>query len=391
MPIKIALGGDVNISQHRGDISGLVQIKRDPPLVRYWRKSKKLLWASLNLGVPNQYKNIFAEHRFGNYRATQVIENILLEDYGGFIWKNPLEEISEYDDFRTPFKYIGTFFKDADIGHVNLETPLSSIGRHMGMFCSSPDFAEVLKENNINIVSIANNHSFDASESGFIETMGALKKRGIKFVGGGMNIDEARSGEVLDTNGVRVGFLGYTALCNSLFRSLVTKKQPGILPLYEPIILEDIKNLKKKCDFLIVAPHFDIENITKIHKNSIAIAHKMIDNGADLIIGNHAHVPKPIEIYKGKLIIYCLGSLVFMERIKYWGNSLVAQVSLTDSGRYEWVRLYPINTKDINCNAPYIIENKEGDYLLAKIKTKSKKKFDTPMILDKHFLEITAF
>jgi len=117
----------------------------------------------------------------------------------------------------------------------------------------------------------------------------------------------------------------------------------------------------------------------------------MVDYGADLIIGSHGHVPKPIEIYKGKLIIYCLGSLVFMERIKYWGNSLVAQVSLTDSGRYEWVRLYPINTKDKYCNAPYIIENREGDYLLAKIKTKSKKKFGTPMTLDKHFLEIAAF
>ena len=157
MSIKIALGGDVNFSRHRGEMAGLVQRKKASLLVRYWRKLTKIL---------NSCSAV------GNYSPTREIENILLEEYGG-IWENP--EVDEYNDNCTPFKQIGKFFRDADIGYINLETPLSKEGRHIGSFCSSPEFAGILKENNITIVSIANNHSFDAGERGFIETIECLK------------------------------------------------------------------------------------------------------------------------------------------------------------------------------------------------------------------------
>lgn len=409
MSIKIALGGDVNFSKHKGQIANLVQWKKDSRIARYRRKLIKTLWSEVNFypsrkitGIIANHlygnnilnrniRGIFADHFLGNYKATREIKAILLEEYGGGFWKNPLYEINEYNDKNIPFKRIGKFFRNADIGCVNLETPLSKRGRHIGMFCSSPDFAGVLRENNIGIVSLANNHSFDAGERGFIETINVLKDNNIKYFGGGMNIKEARNGEIIEIGKAKLGFLGYTALCNSFFISLARNEQPGILPLFEPVVLDDIRNLKKKCDFLIVAPHFDIENISKIHKNSITIAHKMIDCGADLIIGSHAHVAKPIEIYKGKLIIYCLGRLIFIENIDIWGKSLVAEVILSDSGNYERVRFYPINSDDKNCNSPYIIENEEADKFLLKVKRASEKKFRTPLVLNKHFLEINTF
>jgi len=106
-------------------------------------------------------KNIKFMPTVGDYSPTPEIKNILLEEYGG-IWENP--EVDEYNDDSTPFKQIGKFFRDADMGHINLETPLSKEGHHIGSFCGFPEFAEILKENNITIVSIANNHSFDAGE-----------------------------------------------------------------------------------------------------------------------------------------------------------------------------------------------------------------------------------
>lgn len=161
--------------------------------------------------------------------------------------------------------------------------------------------------------------------------------------------------------------------------------------MFEPTVLEDIRVIKNKCDFLIVAPHFDIENTSKIHKNSIAIAHKMVNYGADLIIGSHGHVPKPIEVYNGKLIIYCLGNLIFPYSKKTWGDNLVAEVILSDSGKYERAKFYPINSKDKNCYSPYILENKEGDKLFSEVKSESKKIFRTSLLLGEHFLEIKNF
>jgi len=374
MSIKIALGGDVNFSRHRGEIAGLVQREKASLLVRCWRKLiKKLnLWS------------------LGEYSLTEEIKSILLEEYGG-IWEYPEHGINEYNDNSIPFKQIGKFFKNADIGYINLETPLSNNGRHIGSFCSSLKFVRTLKENNINIVSIANNHSFDAGERGFIEMINALKNENIKYVGGGMNIEGARNGEIIEIGRLKLGFLGYTAFCNSFFMSLAKNDQPGILPLFEPIVLDDIRDIKKRCNFLIVAPHFDIENISKIHKNSIAMAHKMVDFGADLIIGSHGHVPKPIEVYNGKLIIYCLGNLIFPFSKKSWGNNIVAEVILSDSGEYKSAKFYPIYCRNKNCYSPYILENEEGDKLLSKIKSDSRKVFRTTLLLGDHLLKVKNF
>jgi len=73
-----------------------------------------------------------------------------------------------------------------------------------------------------------------------------------------------------------------------------------------------------------------------------AMTHKMVDQGADLIIGSHSHVPKPIEVYNGKLIIYSLGNLIFSFWSKTWGNNLAAEVILSNSGKYEDAKFYPI-------------------------------------------------
>lgn len=370
MTIGIAIGGDVSFSRHRGQISGLIAREKGPIPMRIWRILRK-------------YLNF---HSTGNYSPTMKIKEILLEEYGGS-WQLPGNEMDSFKNPDIPFKEIGSFFKQSDIGYINLETPLCNDGRHIGAFCSSPEHIQALRENNIKVVSIANNHSFDAGERGFIETINILRENNIRYIGGGHNIEEARRGEIIEVKGVKVGFLGYTSICNSFFMSIVKNNQPGILPLFEPIVLNDIRSLKKECDFLIVAPHFDIENLSKVHKNSIDIAHKMVDCGADLIIGSHAHVPKPIEIYNGKLIIYCLGNLIFLQ--KTWGNSLVAQVTLSDNGKYEYVNFYPINTTDMNCDSPYIMNNEEGDRLLSTIKKESERIFKTPLILDNHMLHIT--
>jgi len=218
-----------------------------------------------------------------------------------------------------------------------------------------------------------------------------LKDNNIKFVGGGVNTEETRYGETIELGKPNLGFLGYAACCNYFFMSRAKSDQPGILRLFEPVVLDDIRFIKKKCPFLIVASHFDIENTPKIDKNPIALARKMVDCGADLIIGSHGHVPKPIEVYDGKLIIYCLGNLVFTYSKKAWGSNLVVEVILSDSGKYENARFYPIDSGNKHCFSPCIMENKEGNKLLSEIKRNSEKLFKTPLLLDKHFLEIKNF
>lgn len=389
MSIKITFGGDVAFSHHRGNIGGLVEICPDSNfLCRGYRKLSRNLKTIKRYDASKGSKNFYKNQYLGNYTPAQKITNINLEEYGGKPWKTPLKETKQFPNRNALFDHMGDIFKTADIGCVNLETPFSTNGRHLGALHSSPEYAQSLKNNNIILTSIANNHIFDSGENGFLETLKSLSQNGIHYFGGGMTIDEARAGKILEIKGLKLGFLAYTSLCNCSFISLAKKDQCGILPLYEPIVIEDIKALKTKCDFVIVAPHFDIENSSLVHKNSIEIAHTMIDSGADLIVGNHAHIPKPIEMYKGKLIIYCLGNLIFMIFSELWKHSLIAEISISDPHKIERARFYPITFNPNRNFLPHIIQNDEERSLLKNLQKSSWKKFKTKLTLNEHYLEV---
>lgn len=373
MSIRIALGGDVNFSRSRGQIALLV--KREHPFLPLH------LLRRLGYNIPFL--------KLEDHSPTEKISNILLEEYGGRWW-NPDSEINPSNDYMLAWRNIGGFFQKADIGFVNLETPLSHRGRHIGSFCSPPEYAVTLARNNIRMVSIANNHAFDAGEEGLIETINVLDKHQIYFAGGGINIWAARAGKVITIKELRLGFLAYTTICNSFFISLAKENQPGILPLYEPMVMEDITTIRKRCDFLLVALHFDIENISRVHRNSIAVARRMIDQGVDLIIGSHSHVPKPLEVYRGKLIIYSLGNLIFPYTTRAWGDNLVAEVTISEKGRLEHAGFFPI-AGGKNSFSPMLRVDNQGDQLLQRIHKQSRKKFGLEMEWNDHSLEIRNF
>ena len=371
MPVTLAVGGDVNFSQHRGELSHLIKRKSPHPLMQILNRIK----AKSGLGAEIDYS------------PTRVIEEVSLPEYGGG-WRNPLAETGDVSRMDLPFKHIGKFFKDSDLGFVNLETPLTDGGRHVGAFASSPAYAGILSENNIKVVSLANNHAFDAGERGFVDTLAALDGAQVMFVGGGHDIGNARRGGFVKVGGLTLGFLAYTSFCNSNFSSLAKSDQAGILPLFEPVVLDDIREAKRKCDFLTVAPHFDFENRTAIHRNSIHAARRMIDAGADLVVGSHAHLPKAIEVYRGKPIIYCLGNLAFPYASPGWGDSLVARVEVADSASIQAVRFYPLRCTGENSFSPFIPLDGTGTGLLERIRRSSRKRFGTDLTLRDHRLDL---
>ncbi len=361
--IKITLGGDVNFSKHYGEIASFIRRKKPPFYKRVYNKLTKKF-----------HKGSFHP----NDAAALEIKKIHLEEYDEK-WVDPERHV--FYDQGDPFRHIGNFFLASDLGFVNLETPLSSVGRQIGAFRSSPDYAAILKNNNIKIVSVANNHAFDAGELGFEETLHNLANNSISYCGGGRNLVEIRRGVILDVKGLKVGFLAYSNLCNSYFMSLATNKQSGIAPLHEKIVLQDIRCLRGKTDFLIVAPHFDIENSSRISKYAINIAHKMVEAGASLIIGSHSHVPKPIQVYKGKLIIYSLGNLIFTYSKSSWGNNLIAEIFLSKAGVYSKARFSEVDSRGANVFVPKISQHGHSA-LMSELQRQSALLFNTRLAFE---------
>ncbi len=158
-------------------------------------------------------------------------------------------------------------------------------------------------------MSLANNHIGDAGATGLLQTVRNLKKRGIASSGAGKDLAAARKPAILEAAGIKVAILGYDAIAGVYH---ATATQPGSAPLGAKRVKRDARAARAAgADLVIVYPHWGTEYDPTPFANQTALAHMIIDNGADMVIGNHAHWAAAMEIYKGKPIWYALGNFVF--------------------------------------------------------------------------------
>ncbi|HEX7346119.1 MAG TPA: CapA family protein [Candidatus Limnocylindrales bacterium] len=200
----------------------------------------------------------------------------------------------------------------ADIAMANFENPAPNRWRwHTSktVFTADPTLIDGLVDAGLDYVSIANNHIGDAGDNGLLQTIANLKKRGLKYSGAGKDATAARKAAILDANGTKVGILAYDAIAPGYHAA---SGEPGSAKLTLKNVQADIKKTRKAgADVVIVFPHWGTEYKYSPFANQQRLARRILDAGADMIIGNHAHYAAAVEIYKGKPIWYALGNFVF--------------------------------------------------------------------------------
>jgi len=216
-------------------------------------------------------------------------------------------------DYTFPFLNISKKLQSADILFGNLESMISDKGRDMGSlysFRADPGALDGLVFAGFDVVSLANNHTFDYGREAFEDTMERLEEAGISYTGAGFDKEEAHSPTILlldeDT---RVGFLGYTEFLYPHARA--TKETSGTTTFSKENMEEDINTAKEETDFLVVTFHYGDEYQKKPNERQKLLSRKAIDYGADIVIGHHPHVTQPVEEYEGKYIAYSLGNFIF--------------------------------------------------------------------------------
>ena len=173
-----------------------------------------------------------------------------------------------------------------------------------------------LKEMNINIVSLANNHFFDLKESGAKHTIQLLDEYGIQHCGAGMNLDEARKPAVYIINGDSIAFLAFCDTHSYMgYIPFATENSAGVNPLYEDYALQEIRDAKKKYDHIVVMPHWGREHTFETTTWCYKMANRMLEAGADLILGSHTHRVQPVVNQRGKSIAYSMGNFCFPDRL----------------------------------------------------------------------------
>ena len=231
-------------------------------------------------------------------------------------------------DPQNAFRQVRDLFHQADIVFCNLESTLCSPDTPPTPFLriihlrSDPEMVHALVDAGIDVVSLANTHTMDYGPAGLLQTMQTLDQHGIRYVGAGRTIAEARTPVVLDLKDTRVAFLGYHTY--DQFATAASEVSPGqamvrigaFLPpphvFREEVsqMQKDIREARKQADVVIVSWHWGQSMTSQLAVHQPYLGHLAIDAGADVVLGHHAHVLQGIELYRGKPICYSLGNFV---------------------------------------------------------------------------------
>ena len=265
-------------------------------------------------------------------------------------------KMREKNDFKYPFAKTSEFLKSADLTLINLEAPLIKdcpVTTEGMVFCGDPKFIEGLLSAGVDVINIANNHSLNYGEKGLCETISLLQINNIGFSGApdSLQCDFPVSNFYSKIiKGTVIGFLGFNILDN---------------PPQDEIV-KAITIAKNRSDFLIVSYHWGAEYVTYPAIETKNLAHKTIDAGANLIVGNHPHWIQPVEVYKEKLIIYSHGNFIFDQE---WSNEtktgIISKIRIFKN-RIVGVEFFPVLISDFS--QPELLTGEKKEKILNQLK-----------------------
>jgi poly-gamma-glutamate synthesis protein (capsule biosynthesis protein) len=224
-----------------------------------------------------------------------------------------------YKEGQNPFAEIEPVLAEADFVVGNLECMAKGDQGENELkkprLTTTLETLNYLKNIRLKVATLAHNHVYDHLEDGFLKTTNFLQANQIKYLGAGFTPEEAAKPVILKQGDISVGLLNY-----------ITGDTNPNLPEDAGVFLNmfdiekckhDIMQLRSKVNHVVLLLHWGgrLEGGMFPDKYQTEIAKKLIDAGADLLIGHHSHTLQPHEIYKGKYTYYSLGNFCFSDVI----------------------------------------------------------------------------
>jgi len=238
-------------------------------------------------------------------------------------------------------------FDRSDYRIFNLETPLTD--RCEPILKTGPNLAAPAyciagyKAMDIDLLAVANNHIMDQGRAAFRETLELLTANGIDYIGGGLTREEAKKPKVIVLEGKKIGV--YNA-CEHEFSWIDDYGigANGFDPLEN---LDEIAELKKQCDYVIVLYHGGREHYPYPSPLLQKTCRKIAEKGADLVICQHTHCIGAREEWCGSEIVYGQGNALFDSvggnEIPCWQTSILVELVLFD-GKFS-INYIPLRKK----------------------------------------------
>ena len=207
---------------------------------------------------------------------------------------------------------------ESDIAVVNLETALlreppamSPWGARL-RFAAGVWAADALEAAGFTAASLANNHSYDMKYTGLRNTRELLREREITPIGVARESDNGVNVVTLSVNGWQVGFIGFSSVLNSL--DLADDPTTPYVPYYRDVpemLRTTIETARPTLHLVVVIAHWGRSEADVPEWDRREASRRLIDIGADVVIGHHPHRLQGIERYKNGVIAHSLGDFLF--------------------------------------------------------------------------------
>ncbi len=230
-----------------------------------------------------------------------------------------------FDQF---FEYVKPWIEKADLaigdyeGTISDKSPLSGYP----LFNAPKETADTMKSLGYDVVDLAHNHILDTGLYGLKYTAKTFKDLGLDVVG--VHTEKKRSEDkilVKEVNGIKIAILAYAYGYNGLEANLSQEDYNNYLSdLNEDKIKSDLEKAKQEADVTIVMPQMGIEYNLQPTQEQRRLYNKMINWGADVVLGGHPHVVEPAETVEKngekKFIIYSMGNFISNQRMEIMDN-----------------------------------------------------------------------
>lgn len=226
-------------------------------------------------------------------------------------------------DFNPYFEYVKDWISQADLaigdyeGTISPDYPLAGYP----LFNAPEAIAAALKHTGYDVVDLAHNHILDSRLEGALNTKRVFADMGIDSIG---IYEQDRSKEnilIKKVNGIKIAILGYSYGYNGMEATLSQEEYDKHLSdLNEDRIQKDLMRAEKEADITIVMPQMGTEYALEPTAEQKTLYRKMIDWGADVVLGGHPHVVEPAETIvkdkEKKFIIYSMGNFISNQRLE---------------------------------------------------------------------------
>lgn len=251
-------------------------------------------------------------------------------------------------DFRPMFREIRPYVGGADLAICHVETPMTDAApTGYPVFNTPPALARAIADTGWDMCSTASNHSLDRGLEGIRETNAVLDQAGIAHAGSYGSRREAAQPAIFEVEGVRVALLAYTEMTNG-----IPLPEPWSVNLAKASrILADAHEARRAgADAVIVNLHAGEEFQSEPSDAQRRLARSLTaSDDVTAVIGQHVHIPQPIEQVNGKIVVYGEGNLVSNQTAaccpEASQDGLIAMLDLVvdaDGARVERARYVPV-------------------------------------------------